>query len=166
MNPTPIVQLITYQNEQLIEPEEHQYPPCILHASLWSEDQTHPLDIVYIMHNKKIPTTPVRTMMGTLSNVPLLLYDQQHRLGAYFSFPDIGVRVANTYCLKFDLVFLTNSSFSNSGGSCPSVAPVYSDPFIVYSSKSFPGIKESSNLTKHLALQGLKVSIKSNPKIY
>ncbi|CAO3598391.1 unnamed protein product [Absidia cylindrospora] len=160
MNPTPIVQLITYQNEQQIESEENQYPPCILHASLWSENQTQPLDMVHIMHNKKNSSTPVRTMMGTLSSVPQFLYDQQHRVGAYFSFPEIGIRVANTYCLKFDLVFLT-SFFGNSGDSCPSITHVFSDPFIVYSSKTFPGIIQSSNLTQHLALQGLKVSTKS-----
>ncbi|KAI8342155.1 velvet factor [Chlamydoabsidia padenii] len=97
IDPAPIVQLIIYEDDQPIDLKEQQYPLCILHVSLWSEDQSQQLDTVQII---------IRTMIGTLSSSPCVLRDQQHQLGLYFSFPDIGVRVAKTYCLKFDLVVL------------------------------------------------------------
>ncbi|ORZ06893.1 velvet factor, partial [Absidia repens] len=96
IDPAPIVQLHIFDDNKPIDLEEQQYPLCILHVSLWSEDKSHQLD-----------TPPcLRSMTGTLTGSPYVLRDQHEQLGIYFSFPDIGVRVAKTYCLRFDLVIL------------------------------------------------------------
>jgi hypothetical protein len=52
---------------------------------------------------------------------------------------------------------------------CQSKAPVlattYSDPFQVYSAKKFPGVCESTTLSKTFAGQGIKIPIrKEGPK--
>ncbi|KAI8341739.1 velvet factor [Chlamydoabsidia padenii] len=138
MNPAPVVELFIYDDDgQPIDLTQTHYPPCLLQASLWSEDQTRQLDIVQIIRHKpgllrvspSTTTTTIRTMTGTLTSSPMVIQNHHH-LGLYFSFPDIGFRVAETYCLRFDLVILT--------GSLPlaeSVTHVYSDPFIVNASK-------------------------------
>ncbi|CAO3590308.1 unnamed protein product [Absidia cylindrospora] len=181
IDPAPIVQLLIFDDNKPIDLEEQQYPLCILHVSLWSEDRTHQLDTVQIINRRTHPSStaasastypastspssastpsnagssPVRTMTGTLTSSPYVLRDQHEQLGIYFSFPDIGVRVAKMYCLRFDLVILADSSHMGE-----SVSHIYSNPFITYSVKEFPGMKESSDLAKHLSRQGLKVSVR------
>ncbi|KAI8096438.1 velvet factor-domain-containing protein [Halteromyces radiatus] len=170
IDPAPIIQLMIYdENDQPIDLKE--CPLCVLHASLWSKDHLEPLDTVQtVRQNLSFPSSStlisssscftassnqVRAMTGSLSSSPSLLRNQEQELGIYFSFPDLSVRVANTYSLRFDLVILSDSCQT-----ATSVAYIYSNPFIVYSTKDFPGVKESSELAKTLSKQGLKVSVK------
>lgn len=50
-------------------------------------------------------------------------------------------------------------------GSAPVLASTYSDVFQVYSAKKFPGVIESTALSKCFATQGIKIPIrKDGPK--
>jgi hypothetical protein len=52
-----------------------------------------------------------------------------------------------------------------SDGKCPILATIFSDPFTVYSAKKFPGVIESTELSKCFAQQGIKIPIrKDGPK--
>ncbi|CAO3614581.1 unnamed protein product [Cunninghamella blakesleeana] len=158
IDPAPIIQLKMYNEEEEINLFEYQIPLCVIQASLWSSDCTQQLDVVQVIQKKsssKVQSNPIRTLTGTLSSSPSLLRDLDDSLGVFFSFPDISVRVAQTYCLKFDLLLISDSS-----NSAEIVTHVFSDPFIVYPVKDFPGMKESSLLAKYLSKQGLKVSVR------
>lgn len=51
-------------------------------------------------------------------------------------------------------------------GKAPVLASVFSDVFQVYSAKKFPGVIESTPLSKAFASQGIKIPIrKDGPKI-
>jgi hypothetical protein len=51
-------------------------------------------------------------------------------------------------------------------GKAPVLASVFSDRFQVYSAKKFPGVIESTPLSKTFAAQGIKIPIrKDGPKI-
>lgn len=46
----------------------------------------------------------------------------------------------------------------------PILASVYSDTFTVYSAKKFPGVVESTPLSKAFASQGVKIPIRKDVK--
>ena len=57
----------------------------------------------------------------------------------------------------------TASSLSSANvnpGSCPVLASCFSDSFTVYSAKKFPGVCESTPLSKCFATQGIKIPIR------
>jgi hypothetical protein len=62
----------------------------------------------------------------------------------------------------------TQSSDSSNGapvlnhGSAPVLASVFSEPFQVFSAKKFPGVIESTPLSKCFALQGIKIPIRKD----
>ena len=47
-------------------------------------------------------------------------------------------------------------------GSAPVLASVFSEPFHVFSAKKFPGVIESTPLSKCFALQGIKIPIRKD----
>lgn len=49
-------------------------------------------------------------------------------------------------------------------GSAPVLASVYSEPFQVFSAKKFPGVIESTSLSKCFASQGIKIPIRKDGK--
>ncbi len=53
----------------------------------------------------------------------------------------------------------TSSSLSDLA---PLLACTYSDPFHVYSAKKFPGVIESTRLSKEFAKQGIKIPIRKD----
>jgi hypothetical protein len=48
--------------------------------------------------------------------------------------------------------------------SAPVLASCYSEPFQVFSAKKFPGVIESTSLSKCFALQGIKIPIRKDGK--
>lgn len=44
----------------------------------------------------------------------------------------------------------------------PILASTYTEPFQVYSAKKFPGVKESTELSKKFANQGVKIPIRKD----
>jgi hypothetical protein len=72
----------------------------------------------------------------------------------FFIFTDLSVRKAGVYRLKFRL---TDWGIVEETGQPQSIlAEAWSEPFTVYSSKDFPGMRESSNLTEQLRKLGIK----------
>ncbi|KAK0953498.1 hypothetical protein LTS01_024359, partial [Friedmanniomyces endolithicus] len=49
-------------------------------------------------------------------------------------------------------------------GRAPVLAHVFSNPFQVYSAKKFPGVIESTDLSKAFAKQGVKIPIRKDTK--
>lgn len=47
-------------------------------------------------------------------------------------------------------------------GTAPVLASVFSEPFQVFSAKKFPGVIESTQLSKCFALQGIKIPIRKD----
>lgn len=71
--------------------------------------------------------------------------------------------------LKMNFVNVgTQSAESTNGapvinhGSAPVLASVFSEPFQVFSAKKFPGVIESTQLSKCFALQGIKIPIRKD----
>ncbi|KAI8836141.1 velvet factor [Chytridium lagenaria] len=124
-------------------------PPTDAPASVMSEltsESTHPT----LSHLSEYS----QVMMGCLVSACWILTDLSGEKGMFFIFPDISVRTSGTYRLKFDLFDLTE--ISNSA----SFTSMYSEPFTVYSPKAFPGMSDSTLLSKCFAKQGVRIHIR------
>jgi hypothetical protein len=120
------------------------------------------------------PQVPVLTGMP----VSGMAYLDRPGLAGYFIFPDLSVRHEGTYRLSFSLYEETKNPGdadpepsneakrpSIPGAATPNASfdwrlDIKSQEFIVYSAKKFPGLTESTLLSKTVAEQGCRVRIR------
>ncbi|KAJ2064812.1 hypothetical protein GGI17_000788 [Coemansia sp. S146] len=98
-----------------------------------------------------------RTMTGSVVASLAHLKDVDNNDGAFFVFPDLSVRCEGVYKLKFSLFEIVGNQIFF----CKSIT---STSFTVYSAKKFPGMEESTRLTKLFAEQGLKIRVRKEQK--
>ncbi|PWN23576.1 hypothetical protein BCV69DRAFT_241868, partial [Microstroma glucosiphilum] len=75
----------------------------------------------------------------------------------FFVFPDLSIRVEGRYRLKLCL-------FETIGTQVHHCKSIYSSVFMVYTAKRFPGMEESTQLSRAFAGQGLKVRVRKNAR--
>ncbi|CAJ0627429.1 4468_t:CDS:2 [Entrophospora sp. SA101] len=122
----------------------------VVHAGLWNEDKTEERSLVI-----NPSTIPAQSSNG--------------ESGIYFIFQDISVRTEGTFSLRFSfcdlkelLIRSSLNGYPNSRGSVG--AEVFSESFRVYSAKKFPGMTESTSLSKAFARQGIKIPIRKETR--
>ncbi|KAJ2000004.1 hypothetical protein GGI04_004329 [Coemansia thaxteri] len=93
-------------------------------------------------------------MAGTMVSPLHTLRDMTLAQGAYFVFSDLSVRIEGSFRLRFEL-------YEMEGESVLHRASTLSDVFSVYSPKRFPGMMESTPLSKLFAEQGLRIRIRT-----
>ncbi|CAG8747207.1 2141_t:CDS:2, partial [Dentiscutata heterogama] len=107
------------------------------------------------------PPKTTRVLMGSLVSSPAILKNTDGEPGCYFCFPDLSIRTEGKYTLKFSLMKLgTEDRLINTRTGI--ISTVFSNPFTVYSAKKFPGMTESTELSKVFAKQGLKIPIRND----
>ncbi|KAG0202083.1 hypothetical protein BGX28_005293 [Mortierella sp. GBA30] len=138
-------------------------PLFVLHVSLWSENGSEVRSMI-ATPGQSDPPKLTRILMGAVVVSPILLNNERGEPGWYFSFPDLSVRTEGVYTLKFSLMRFASFDFDESGGSVASmlIAEETSEPFTVFSAKKFPGMTESTELSKAFAKQGLKIPIRND----
>ncbi|KAG0030872.1 hypothetical protein BGZ81_002089 [Podila clonocystis] len=149
------------------EEEEEQDPLFVLHVSLWSHDGTEVRNMI-ATPGQSDPPKLTRILMGSLVVSPILLNNPEGVPGWYFSFPDLSIRTEGVYTLKFSLMRFGSFDFlSEEDGQQAStlVAEETSEPFTVFSAKKFPGMTESTELSKAFAKQGLKIPIRNDLRV-
>ncbi|GAQ11587.1 hypothetical protein ALT_8908 [Aspergillus lentulus] len=110
-----------------------------------------------------------RNLIGSLSASAFRLTDPDNKIGVWFILQDLSVRTEGTFRLKMSFVNVgtqsgdsTNNTPVINHGSAPVLASVFSEPFQVFSAKKFPGVIESTQLSKCFALQGIKIPIRKD----
>jgi hypothetical protein len=91
----------------------------------------------------------------------------------YFIFPDLSIRHEGNYRLNFSLFEETKEDKDADFGSAESDLPpgfdyrmdIKTDPFQVFSAKKFPGLMESTSLSKCVADQGCRVRIRRDVRM-
>ncbi|KAI8142806.1 velvet factor [Fennellomyces sp. T-0311] len=150
INPTPIVRLLKYDcvspPSRTSNTSTAEYPPSSSSAIGVIMELSEPTVIAQPSSsgsNIQMPTTAhtppentERVLLGPLvcSGSAYRGLDQQR--GIYFSFPDLSIRLSGSYRLHFNLMLLGSRSETV-------IADVYSDPFTVYTAKTFPGMEGS-----------------------
>ncbi|KAJ2159272.1 hypothetical protein GGF46_003156 [Coemansia sp. RSA 552] len=93
-------------------------------------------------------------MAGSMVSPLHTLRDTSSEQGAYFVFSDLSVRIEGAFRLRFVL-------FEMDGQQVHNRASITSDVFFVYSPKRFPGMMESTLLSRVFASQGLRIRIRT-----
>ncbi|CAD0084101.1 unnamed protein product [Aureobasidium vineae] len=107
-----------------------------------------------------------RNLIGSLTVNANHLRDPSGKEGHWFVLQDLSVRTEAVFRLKMS--FFDVGAGSSDGGSKlstgkrPVLATVFSDPFQVFSAKKFPGVIESTELSKCFAGQGIKIPIRKD----
>ncbi|KAJ4297184.1 hypothetical protein N0V88_004102 [Collariella sp. IMI 366227] len=105
-----------------------------------------------------------RNLIGSLAASAFRLIDNQDKIGIWFILQDLSVRTEGCFRLRFS--FVNVGAPVQSGNSAinkkraPVLASVFSEVFQVYSAKKFPGVCESTALSKCFAGQGIKIPIR------
>ncbi|KAI0395055.1 hypothetical protein F5Y17DRAFT_425037 [Xylariaceae sp. FL0594] len=112
-----------------------------------------------------------RNLIGNLAASAMRLQDPSDKIGIWFVLQDLSVRTEGWFRLRFSFINLRRLGPSPSGGNdsevlnrgrAPILAFAFSDRFQVYSAKKFPGVCESTQLSKTFALQGVKIPIRKD----
>ncbi|KAI8180162.1 Developmental and secondary metabolism regulator veA [Colletotrichum sp. SAR 10_66] len=124
----------------------------------------------------------VQTPAATSSQTPVLTgmpvsgmaYLDRPSEAGYFLFPDLSVRHEGRYVLAFHLYEEIKNPEDRDHDSDPAEddqpcfnwrMPVKSIPFSVYSAKKFPGLTESTHLSKTISEQGCRVRIRRDVRM-
>ena len=125
-----------------------------------------------------------RNLIGSLCVSAFKLTNPNNELGVWFILQDLSVRTEGSFryvlpelecsyaCTESLLASRLKMNFVNVGSpttaqtlntaSAPVLASCFSDKFDVYSAKKFPGVIESTNLSKCFATQGIKIPIRKD----
>ncbi|KAI9744077.1 MAG: hypothetical protein M1818_002229 [Claussenomyces sp. TS43310] len=114
-----------------------------------------------------------RNLIGSLAASAFRLTDPNDKIGIWFVLQDLSVRTEGTFRLRFSFVNVGAPSKTPNGnpanqvhivntGKAPILASCFSDMFTVYSAKKFPGVVESTPLSKCFATQGIKIPIRKD----
>ncbi|KAI4283431.1 MAG: hypothetical protein L6R38_002153 [Xanthoria sp. 2 TBL-2021] len=116
------------------------------------------------------PTPPgmfTRNLIGSLGVSAFKLTDPDNAMGIWFILQDLSVRTEGNFRLKMNFVNVgsppsSSNSHGVNSGSAPVLASCFSHVFQVYSAKKFPGVIESTHLSKCFATQGIKIPIRKD----
>ena len=123
-----------------------------------------------------------RNLIGSLSASAFRLNDTTEHVGIWFILQDLSVRTEGWFRLKMNFVNVSDAAnphadqVSPSGPAptngaphppmvsrtAPVLASVFSKPFQVFSAKKFPGVIESTDLSRVFAAQGIKIPIRKD----
>ncbi|KAJ2860943.1 hypothetical protein GGI22_002579 [Coemansia erecta] len=102
----------------------------------------------------------VRNLIGSSVATGAKLLNMDGSLGIFFVFPDLSIRKDGEYRFRFSFFDLQSETGELMRTSAPIKARTFSEPFRVYSAKQFPGMIESTQLSKHFAKQGVKIPVR------
>lgn len=102
-----------------------------------------------------------RNLIGSLSASAFKLTDPDNKIGVWFILQDLSVRTEGSFRLKMNFVNVGRVDGQGlNTGVAPVLATAFSEVFQVYSAKKFPGVIESTGLSKCFATQGIKIPIR------
>jgi hypothetical protein len=113
------------------------------------------------------PSQTNRALLGATHGTANRLRDNNQQQGIFFIYPDLSVRSEGVFRLKFRMYDINHSQglfepVSSADKDAPCLAAAFSEPFTVHSAKKFPGVCESTELSKAFATQGIKIPIRKD----
>jgi len=173
IDPPPIVEL--EETKGPISPT--QRAQLVVQCTLWNEEGNEHRNIIRTTTGaataglgsaEELPVQPeekhARVMMGNIFANATYLDDDKGVPGHFYIFPDLSIRVEGRYRLKFDLLRVVLPPGPPSPGVNQVIAEVLSDIFVVYAAKKFPGMMASTDITRAFARQGVKISVRGEPR--
>ncbi|KAG6030474.1 hypothetical protein E4U41_000095 [Claviceps citrina] len=114
-----------------------------------------------------------RNLIGSLAASAFRLSDTEDRIGIWFVLQDLSVRTEGPFRLRFSFVNVGPPDSAPRDAGAPKInksrAPIlaccFSEVFNVFSAKKFPGVCESTPLSKTFATQGIKIPIRKDANV-
>ncbi|EMD36421.1 hypothetical protein CERSUDRAFT_115434 [Gelatoporia subvermispora B] len=90
------------------------------------------------------------------------IIDLRGRRSAVFVFSDVAARQEGMFFLRYRVFYI----FAQAAGSRsnPVIAECFGQPFKVYSTKGFPGLHASTDLTKVISMSGIRTNIRARER--
>ncbi|EAW10531.1 protein vosA [Aspergillus clavatus NRRL 1] len=107
--------------------------------------------------DQPVPVPPSTALAGTLVSSLHRLKDVDNNDGGFFVFGDLSVKMEGQFRLKFTLFEMRKDVVTY-------LKSIISDRFTVSPSKTFPGMQESTFLSRSFADQGVKLRIRKEPR--
>jgi hypothetical protein len=105
-----------------------------------------------------LPAGPLGTALaGTLVSSLHRLKDTDNNDGAFFVFGDLSIKIEGEFRLQFNLYEMRDKE-------CFHMQSALSDSFTVYPQKNFPGMSESTFLTRSFSDQGVRLRLRKEPR--
>ncbi|KAJ5815540.1 Velvet factor [Penicillium riverlandense] len=146
IDPPPIVQLRVREEGTYLAQHYLQSPYYFMCCSLYDATEDTP-----------VPVAPSTALAGTLVSSLHRLKDVDNSDGGFFVFGDLSVKIEGNFRLKFTLFEMRKQEVTY-------LKTIISDRFTVSPPKSFPGMKESTFLSRSFADQGVKLRIRKEPR--
>ncbi|KAJ2352424.1 hypothetical protein IWW50_004824 [Coemansia erecta] len=181
LDPPPVVRLrVRDSNGEFLQSEDVEIWKFVVSATLWAPHSDNDRSIV-INPNTLPSSVPmyqpsssaatasvmslsepvkVRNLVGTTVSNAYLLKDHRDHLNIFFIFHDLSVRTEGQFRLKFQFTIIPSEE--DPRALVKSVA--WSNVFDVFSAKTFPGMTDSTELSKAFATQGIKITIRKNSR--
>ncbi|KAL9940282.1 hypothetical protein V8E36_000987 [Tilletia maclaganii] len=104
-----------------------------------------------------------RNLVGSAVASANVLKDLDEKVCIFFVLQDISVRTEGIYRIKLMFADLGLNGTVNRGIS-EALAETYTDAFVVYSPRKFPGMHDPTELSRKLVSQGVKIPVRSDRK--
>ncbi|KAK4514907.1 Tim44 domain-containing protein [Mucor velutinosus] len=147
LDPPPIVQ-IELDNSNAQETQDFLQNPYLFMSVSLVNPSTHE-DIVHSTQN---------TLSGQTSSSMYKLKDINNHDGGFFVFGDLSVKLEGQFRLKFSMFEISTYGATN-------LKSIYSNVFQVYPSKTFPGVLESTFLSRSFSDQGVRIRIRKEHRV-
>ncbi|KAK6068418.1 VosA protein [Seiridium cupressi] len=101
-------------------------------------------------------------LTGTTASSLHRVKNMENKDIAAFVFPDLAVKVEGSFRLRFVLMVMEENGMEV--GTWLTITECYSDVFTVHSARSFPGMAESTSLTRMFADQGIRLRLRKDSR--
>ncbi|KAI5859304.1 velvet factor-domain-containing protein [Durotheca rogersii] len=108
-------------------------------------------------------TPPANMMAGTTVSSLHRLKDPTNKEGAFFVFGDLTIKSEGEYVIRFDLLQMTMENMDE-GEVWVTICSVTSDHFKVHAGRAFPGMAESTFLTRSFSDQGVRLRLRKDSR--
>ncbi|TFK85436.1 hypothetical protein K466DRAFT_622243 [Polyporus arcularius HHB13444] len=111
--------------------------------------------------------TYTRTLVGPLASNACRLLDEHRKPGIFFLFQDLSIRTEGTFRLRLRLMNVGAPPAPEPRASSvhtdvsPVLAQTFTEPFVVFSAKRFPGVPDTTALSIALGNQGQKLPLRN-----
>ncbi|KAJ2835352.1 hypothetical protein J3B01_003577 [Coemansia erecta] len=181
LDPPPVVRLrVRDDSGEFLQSEDVEVWKFVVSATLWAPHSDNDRSIVINpntlpssvpMYTPAAPAATasvmslsepvkVRNLVGTTVSNAYLLKDHRDNLSIFFIFHDLSVRTEGQFRLKFQFTVIPSEEDPRAFVECVT----WSNVFEVFSAKTFPGMTDSTELSKAFAGQGIKITIRKNSR--
>ncbi|KAI2629937.1 velvet factor-domain-containing protein [Hypoxylon sp. NC1633] len=108
-------------------------------------------------------TPPANMMAGTTVSSLHRLKDPTNKEGAFFVFGDLTIKSEGEYVIRFDLLQMAMDNLDD-GEFWVTICSVTSEMFKVHAGRAFPGMAESTFLTRSFSDQGVRLRLRKDSR--